>query len=91
MTWPPDLSEEHGLAGATLGGNYQLIERIGIGGMGVVYRAQQVHPVKRVVAIKLIKLGIDSPNVVARFEAERQALATLAHPGICRVVAAHHW
>src|SRR6185295_17351423 len=84
-TWPPDLAEDRSLAGAMVGSNYQLIERIGVGGMGAVYRAQQIHPVRRLVAIKLIKLGIDTPHVVARFELERQALATLEHPGICRV------
>src|SRR5687767_5200982 len=84
-TWPPDLSEDRALAGAIIGQNYQLIERIGVGGMGVVYRAQQLQPVRRLVAIKLIKLGLDTPQIVARFESERQALASLEHPGICRV------
>jgi serine/threonine protein kinase len=79
------LSAERSLSGGRIGGNYQLLEQIGAGGMGVVYRAQQDHPVNRTVAIKLIKLGIDTPQLVARFQSERQALASLEHPGISRV------
>jgi non-specific serine/threonine protein kinase/serine/threonine-protein kinase len=66
-------------------GPYRLIEKIGEGGMGVVYRAEQKEPVRRTVAIKLIRSGVDTSQVVARFEAERQALALMDHPGIARL------
>ena len=67
-------------------GPYRLLERIGEGGMGVVYTAEQFRPVRRRVALKIIKPGMDSRQVVARFEAERQALAMMDHPGIARVL-----
>jgi tetratricopeptide (TPR) repeat protein/serine/threonine protein kinase len=67
-------------------GPYKLIEQIGEGGMGTVWMAQQTEPVKRVVALKLIKAGMDSREVIARFEAERQALALMDHPNIARVL-----
>src|SRR5881409_2448841 len=63
-------------------GRYKLLEKIGEGGFGVVYRAEQTEPVKRHVALKVIKLGMDTRQVVARFEAERQALALMDHPNI---------
>jgi serine/threonine protein kinase len=71
--------------GDLIGGQYKLLEVIGEGGMGTVYMAQQTHPVKRLVALKLIKPGMDSRQVIARFEAERQALALMDHPNIARV------
>jgi eukaryotic-like serine/threonine-protein kinase len=64
---------------------YRLGERIGQGGFGIVYRAEQEQPVRRTVALKIIKLGMDTRAVVARFEAERQALAMMDHPHIARV------
>ncbi|MEM8680368.1 MAG: serine/threonine-protein kinase, partial [Planctomycetota bacterium] len=67
-------------------GPYKLLQQIGEGGMGVVYMAEQVEPVKRRVAIKIIKPGMGSKRVVARFEAERQALAMMDHPNIARVL-----
>jgi serine/threonine protein kinase len=67
-------------------GPYKLIELIGDGGMGSVWMAQQSEPVKRLVAVKLIKAGMDSRQVVARFEAERQALALMDHTNIARVL-----
>jgi eukaryotic-like serine/threonine-protein kinase len=67
-------------------GPYKLIEEIGEGGMGTVWMAQQVEPVKRLVAVKLIKAGMDLRQVIARFEAERQALALMDHPNIARVL-----
>lgn len=67
-------------------GPYKLIELIGEGGMGTVWMAQQQEPVKRVVALKLIKAGMDSKQVIARFEAERQALALMDHPNIAKVL-----
>jgi serine/threonine protein kinase/tetratricopeptide (TPR) repeat protein len=70
----------------TIIGPYKLIEPIGEGGMGTVWRAQQTEPVKRLVALKLIKAGMDSKQVIARFEAERQALALMDHPNIARVL-----
>jgi eukaryotic-like serine/threonine-protein kinase len=66
-------------------GPYRLREKIGEGGMGVVYLAEQVKPVRRRVALKIIKPGMDTEQVVARFEAERQALALMDHPSIARV------
>jgi WD40 repeat protein/serine/threonine protein kinase len=70
----------------TLIGRYKLLEKIGEGGMGVVYMAQQEEPVHRRVALKVIKLGMDTKQVVARFEAERQALALMDHPNIAKVL-----
>ena len=66
-------------------GPYKLLEQIGEGGMGVVYMAEQTHPVRRRVALKVIKPGMDTRQVVARFEAERQALAMMDHPNIAKV------
>src|SRR5262245_23261111 len=70
----------------TVIGPYKLIEPIGEGGMGSVWMAQQTEPVKRLVALKLIKAGMDTKQVIARFEAERQALALMDHPNIARVL-----
>jgi serine/threonine protein kinase/WD40 repeat protein len=67
-------------------GHYKLLEPIGEGGCGVVYMAEQEKPVRRRVALKVIKLGMDTKRVVARFEAERQALARMDHPNIARVL-----
>ncbi len=72
-------------SGAIIGGRYTLVERIGEGGMGSVYLASQTEPVRRQVAIKLIKMGMDSRTVLARFDAERQALAVMDHPNIARI------
>jgi serine/threonine protein kinase/WD40 repeat protein len=66
-------------------GHYKLLQRIGEGGCGIVYMAEQEQPVHRRVALKLIKLGMDTRNVIARFEAERQALALMDHPNIAKV------
>lgn len=71
--------------GTILADKYKLIEAIGGGGMGTVYMAQQTEPVKRLVAVKVIKAGMDSRSVLARFDAERQALAMMDHPNIARV------
>jgi tetratricopeptide (TPR) repeat protein len=73
------------VVGAVLAGRYKLLEQIGEGGMGTVWMARQTEPVKRLVAIKLIKPGMDSKQVLARFEAERQALALMDHPNIAKV------
>jgi serine/threonine protein kinase len=67
-------------------GRYQLLEKLGEGGFGRVYVAEQTEPVKRLVALKIIKLGMDTRQVVARFEAERQALALMEHPNIAKVL-----
>ena len=66
-------------------GPYKLLEQIGEGGMGVVFLAEQIRPVRRQVALKVVKAGMDTRQVVARFEAERQALALMDHPGIAKV------
>src|SRR5436309_4650046 len=70
----------------TVIGRYKLREKIGEGGCGVVYVAEQEEPVRRRVALKVIKLGMDTKQVVARFEAERQALAMMDHPNIAKVL-----
>jgi Tol biopolymer transport system component len=67
-------------------GRYKLLEKIGEGGMAVVYMAEQEHPIRRTVALKIIKLGMDTRQVIARFEAERQALALMDHPSIAKVL-----
>jgi len=66
-------------------GPYKLLEQIGEGGFGVVFMAEQQHPVRRKVALKVLKPGMDTRQVIARFEAERQALALMDHPNIARV------
>src|SRR5947207_3290114 len=70
----------------TVIGPYKLMEQIGEGGMGLVFVAEQQHPVRRKVALKIIKPGMDTRQVVARFEAERQALALMEHPHIAKVL-----
>ena len=67
-------------------GHYKLLQKIGEGGFGVVYMAEQEEPVHRRVALKIIKPGMDSGQVIARFEAERQALAMMDHPNIAKVL-----
>ncbi len=67
-------------------GRYKLLQKIGEGGGGVVYMAEQEEPIRRKVALKIIKLGMDTRSVIARFEAERQALALMDHPNIARVL-----
>src|SRR5947207_6911341 len=69
-------------------GRYKLLQQIGEGGCGVVYMAEQTEPVRRRVALKVIKLGMDTKQVIARFEAERQALALMDHPNIAKVLEA---
>jgi serine/threonine protein kinase/WD40 repeat protein len=72
--------------GTIIAGRYKLLEAIGEGGMGTVWVAEQTQPVRRKVALKLIKAGMDSKSVLARFEAERQALAVMDHPNIAKVL-----
>jgi WD40 repeat protein/serine/threonine protein kinase len=92
---PPDLAaaladhRQAAVAGETTGsivGPYTLMEELGGGGMGVVYKARQVHPVRRNVALKIIKPGMDSGQVIARFEVERQALTMMDHANIAKVL-----
>ena len=78
----PDLERE---LGARIG-PYKILQKIGEGGCGVVYMAEQEKPIRRRVALKIIKLGMDTKSVIARFEAERQALAMMDHPNIARVL-----
>lgn len=66
-------------------GRYKLLEEIGEGGMGLVFMAEQLQPIRRPVALKIIKPGLDTRAVIARFEVERQALALMDHPNIARV------
>ncbi|MEM7385823.1 MAG: serine/threonine-protein kinase, partial [Verrucomicrobiota bacterium] len=77
---------ETGVAIGLFVDRYRLEAVLGEGGMGTVYRAYQSEPVKRAVALKVIKLGMDTRQVKARFEAERQALAMMSHPGIAAVL-----
>ena len=79
---PQPLTESPG----TVIGPYKLLEQIGEGGFGVVFMAEQTAPVKRKVALKVIKPGMDTRQVIARFEAERQALALMDHPHIAKVL-----
>ena len=72
-------------AAGTMIGRYKILQQIGEGGCGVVYMAEQEEPVRRRVALKIIKLGMDTKSVIARFEAERQALALMDHPNIAKV------
>ncbi len=86
---PADLNEaklDEGIG--TRIGSYKLLQKIGEGGCGTVYMAEQEQPVRRRVALKVIKLGMDTKNVIARFAAERQALALMDHPNIARVLEA---
>src|SRR5262245_47920142 len=84
---PADTIDQSSFAApGTVIGPYKLIEQIGEGGMGAVWMAQQTEPVRRLVALKLIKAGMDSRQVIARFEAERQALALMDHANIARVL-----
>ncbi len=70
----------------TVIGRYKLLEKIGEGGMAVVYMAQQEAPIRRKVALKVIKLGMDTRQVIGRFDLERQALAMMNHPNIAKVL-----
>ena len=78
----PSISERPG----GVVGHYKLLEQIGEGGFGAVFMAQQLQPVRRKVALKIVKPGMDTKEVIARFEAERQALAMMEHPNIARVL-----
>jgi serine/threonine protein kinase/tetratricopeptide (TPR) repeat protein len=80
----PDRPQDY--LGSLIAGKYKLLQVIGEGGMGAVYMADQLQPIKRRVAVKLIKTGMDSRNVLARFESERQALALMDHPNIAKVL-----
>ena len=83
-----DTTGSYGTAGEVPGimiGPYKLLQQIGEGGMGTVWMAQQTEPVQRNVALKIVRPGLDSRQVIARFEAERQALALMDHPNIARV------
>jgi len=85
----PDEQETESTVPATAAqkriGSYKILETLGEGGMGIVYLAEQVTPIRRRVALKVIKLGMDTEQVLARFESERQALAILNHPNIAKV------
>ncbi len=80
-----ELDSPDEAVGQTIG-RYKLLEKVGEGGCGVVYVAEQTEPVRRRVALKVIKMGMDTKAVVARFEAERQALAMMDHPNIAKVL-----
>ncbi len=88
---PSDLDESgrtRGIAqepGTTIG-PYKILQLIGEGGFGAVYMAEQEQPLRRRVALKIIKLGMDTKQVIARFEVERQALAMMDHPNIAKVL-----
>ena len=67
-------------------GTYKLLEEIGEGGFGKVFMAEQLLPIRRTVALKIIKLGMNTSQVIARFESERQALALMSHPNIAQII-----
>lgn len=81
----PELAAAVERAGQRIG-RYRLLHVLGEGGFGTVWRAEQLEPVRREVALKIIKLGMDTRQVIARFEVERQALAMMDHPGIAKVL-----
>jgi tetratricopeptide (TPR) repeat protein/predicted Ser/Thr protein kinase len=85
VTAPETPRTEHLPAGTLIAGRYKVLECLGEGGMGTVYVAEQTQPVRRQVALKLVKPGMDSARVLARFETERQALALMDHPHIAKV------
>jgi tetratricopeptide (TPR) repeat protein len=82
----PGLAATGEIVGTLIAGRYRLLEEIGDGAMGTVWKSEQMQPVRRIVAIKLIKPGMDSRMVLSRFEAERQALALMDHPNIAKVL-----
>lgn len=82
---PADIVDAGPALGTTIG-RYKLLELIGEGGFGLVYMAEQREPVRRIVALKVIKVGMDTRQVIARFEQERQALAIMDHPNIAKVL-----
>ena len=84
--WPSKVGERAGLRPGEWIGPYRLFEQIGEGGFGVVFLAEQEQPIRRKVALKVIKPGMDTSQVVARFENERMALALMEHPNIARVL-----
>ena len=82
----PDTAAVPALEAGDRVGNYVIREQIGEGGFAIVYAAEQQTPVRRQVAIKIIKLGMDTRHVIARFEAERQALAMMDHPNVSKIL-----
>ncbi len=82
----PDRAPRDERPGSVVAGRYTLLEEVGEGGMGTVWAAEQTQPVRRKVALKLIKAGMDSKAVLSRFDAERQALAVMDHPNIAKVL-----
>jgi serine/threonine protein kinase/tetratricopeptide (TPR) repeat protein len=84
LSLPPALRPDPDGPGSIIG-SYRLLHRIGEGGCGVVYEAEQDHPIRRRAAIKIIRLGMDTEAVIARFEIERQSLALMNHPNISRI------
>lgn len=85
---PPNYQDRRSdrLIGELVSGRYRVLTSIGEGGFGVVYEADQTHPVRRRVALKVLKRGMDSKSILGRFEAERQALALMNHPGIAKIL-----
>ncbi len=81
-----DPSNKQEEAEGSLVGNYKLLQKIGEGGMGVVFMAEQLRPIRRKVAVKIIREGMHSKQIMARFEAEREALARLDHPNVTRIL-----
>ncbi|HEV3022603.1 MAG TPA: protein kinase, partial [Pirellulales bacterium] len=85
----PTRTAAHGLISESPGaviGPFKLLQQLGEGGFGVVYMAEQTRPVRRMVALKIVKPGMDTAQVIARFESERQALALMDHPNIAKVL-----
>ena len=86
--WPAAAAVDVAVAErpGTVIGHYKLLQQIGEGGMGIVFMAEQTEPMQRTVALKIIKPGMDTRQVISRFEAERQALAMMDHPNIAKVL-----
>jgi len=82
----PSRCSTDALVGSTIANRYHILGVIGEGGFGLVYEAEQVKPIRRRVALKVLKPGMDSRAILARFEAERQALAVMDHPCVAKVL-----
>jgi len=84
-SWAGASIQQGGQQPSPAGSRYRILSKLGEGGFGIVYLAEQTEPIRRKVALKVLKIGLSSPSIVARFEAEQQALAMMDHPGLAKV------
>lgn len=84
-SWAGGSISSSGQQPAPAGSRYRILSKLGEGGFGIVYLAEQTEPIRRKVALKVLKIGLSSPSIIARFEAEQQALAMMDHPGLAKV------